>query len=116
MSAEKNIYGKLSDNILCVQLFDHESLGFIIGCMRFEYIHPTELSEYDFRAACEGTGWGCVIDGENCHISGKHHLVDIMANGDVFIDGNLYTIEDQIKRDREKLDKEKHDREKYKNR
>ena len=113
MSAERNIFSKFQNNTLYIQLKDHESLSFVIGCMSFEYLCPSEISEAEFQAICEEKGWGCVIENGNCHIAGKHHHVDVMANGDVFVDGNIYTVEDQIKRDREEYKKTGRFRSKY---
>ena len=95
--AKRNIYGLGFGDSLCVHLKGHLSLCFVFGCMRYEYLCPREISEKEFVIACEKNGWNCKIDDGNCHIVGKHHYVDVTAEGEVFINGKLFTVEDQIK-------------------
>lgn len=99
MEAERNIFG-IIDGMPVVHLEGHVSQHFVVGSMRFGYMHSKECTNEEFIKACEARGWQCMMMNNACCIHGKHHQVVIAPKGRVFIDGEPYSIQDQINKQR----------------
>lgn len=96
-------------NILCiingfpfVHLKGHSSMHFDPYKMRFIYLNLKEVPESEFIAACEAKRMFCNITDNEIKIKKEKTQIVISPEGKVFINDIPFSIDDQIKQDKNK--------------